>query len=184
MDNLSVRQILFPTDYSEISRIAGRTAAQLARHFDARLHVIHVVPSVTDPGPREALSTAIADLASQVDVITAIVNGRPAREIVDYATQHDIDLVVMGTHGRTGVSRALLGSVAEAVVRRAPCPVLTVPAASAPLMDDRPLPAEDPRVVCGELSAELICDTCRSLIRNEGRTTSVNRQHGGQAAKR
>jgi nucleotide-binding universal stress UspA family protein len=184
MDDLSVRQILFPTDYSDISRVAGRTAAQLARHFDARLHVVHVVPPVTYPGPGEALSTAIADLGPHVDVVTAIVNGRPAREIVDYTAQHDIDLVVMGTHGRTGVSRALLGSVAEAVVRRAPCPVLTVPAARLPLGDDRPLPAEDPCVVCGDLSDELICDACRSLIRNEARPASVSRQDGRQAAKR
>lgn len=130
MDELRVREILFPTDYSDISANAGRTAAQIARHFGARLHVMHVVPPVTDPGPADALPRAIADLDPGVDVVPVLTNGRPAREIAAYARRHRIDLIVMGTHSRTGVSRALLGSVAEGVVRRVPCPVLTVPAAS------------------------------------------------------
>ena len=64
MEDLSVRQILFPTDYSDISANAGRTAAQLARHFSARLHVLNVIPPVTDPGPPDALTTAAAELGA------------------------------------------------------------------------------------------------------------------------
>jgi len=124
---LKLSQILFATDYSDVSRAAGRKAAQLARHFNARLHVVHVVPPVTDPGPADAISTAIADLGPGIDVITAIIFGRPGREIVAYAARNAIDLIVIGTHGRTGVTRALLGSVAAMVVRRSGCPVLTVP---------------------------------------------------------
>jgi K+-sensing histidine kinase KdpD len=82
---------------------------------------------VTDPGPADALPAAVAALGSGVDVVSAILSGPPARAIVGYARRHHVDLIVMGTHGRTGVSRAVLGSVAEAVVRRAPCRVLTVP---------------------------------------------------------
>ena len=127
MDDVKVREILFPTDYSDVSANAGRTAAQLASHFGTRLHVVHVVPPVTDPGPADALPAAVAALGSGVDVVSAVLNGPPARAIVSYARRHAVDLIVMGTHGRTGVSRAVLGSVAEAVVRRASCRVLTVP---------------------------------------------------------
>jgi nucleotide-binding universal stress UspA family protein len=132
MDELTVRQILFPTDYSDISAHAGRTAAQMARHFGARLHVVHVVPPVTDPGPADALPAAIATLGDGLDIVSAVLNGRPAREIAEYAARHAVDLIVMGTHGRKGVSRAVLGSVAEAVVRQAQCLVLMVPAPKTP----------------------------------------------------
>jgi nucleotide-binding universal stress UspA family protein len=122
-----IRQILFPTDYSDASRAAGHLAAELARHFKAKLHVVHVVPLVTDPGPAGAMASAVAELESDVDFVTAVVLGRIAPEIVSYAGRHDIDMIVMGTRGRDSVSRAVLGSVAAAVVRRASCPVLTVP---------------------------------------------------------
>ena len=123
----TIRNILFPTDYSDASRPAGRMAADLARHFKARLHLVHVVPPVTDPGPAGAMAAALAELGPGVDVVTAVVHGRIASEIVSYAARHDVDMIVMGTRGRASVSRAVLGSVAAAVVRRAACPVLTVP---------------------------------------------------------
>jgi universal stress protein A len=184
MEDLGVRRILFPTDYSDISANAGRTAAQMARHFDARLHVVHVVPPVTDPGPAEALPRAVAHLGPGLDIVTATVTGRPALEIVHYARRHHIDLIVMGTHGRTGVSRALLGSVAEAVVRRAPCRVLTVPAAAA--IDEPPdMPsAEASCIACGTSSPDLVCEQCRGLIRGEARRTSLSRPDAGQAGSR
>ena len=119
-----IRQILFPTDYSDASRAAGHLAAELARHFKAKLHV---VPPVTDPGPAGAMASVVAELESDIDFVTAVVLGRIASEIVSYAGRHDIDMIVMGTRGRDSVSRAVLGSVAAAVVRRASCPVLTVP---------------------------------------------------------
>lgn len=126
---LAIRRILFPTDFSEASRRAGETALALARHFGARLVVLHVIPPVTDPEPRRAaLRSLAAELAADVPVETETVAGVPARQIAASASRHRIDLIVMGTHGRTGASHALLGSVAEAVLRRAPCPVLTVPA--------------------------------------------------------
>lgn len=125
---LAIRQILFATDFSDASRLAGTSARDFAHHFGARLHVLHVVPPVTDPTPAPAALRAVAsELERGVTVITTIASGLPARQIVAYARRNAIDLIVIGTHGRTGVSRALLGSVAEAVVRRAPCRVLTVP---------------------------------------------------------
>lgn len=124
---MTVRRILFPTDYSDASRAAGRVAAELARHFKAQLHIVHVVPPVTDPGTSDAMADAMAELGAGVEAVSAVVLGRVAPEIVSYATRHDVDIIVMGTRGRTSVSRTVLGSVAAAVVRRASCPVLTVP---------------------------------------------------------
>lgn len=184
MEGLSVRQIVFPTDYSDISANAGRTAAQLARHFGARLHVVHVVPPVTDPGPPEALPTAVAKLGAGIDTVAAVMTGRPAPAIVEYAIRHDIDMIVMGTHGRTGVSRALLGSVAEAVVRRAPCLVLTVPAGVRVNQSGEAAPRDEPCIVCGERSPDLICTTCRGLIRDDGQAASLSRQVAERATTR
>ncbi|HEY7518124.1 MAG TPA: universal stress protein [Methylomirabilota bacterium] len=140
MNSPTIRQILFPTDYSDASRAAGQLAAELARHFNAKLHVVHVVPPVTDPGPAGAMASAVAELGPGVDFVTTVVLGRIAAQIVSYAGRHDIDMIVMGTRGRTSVSRAVLGSVAAAVVRRASCPVLTVPESTKSLSvpDDAP----------------------------------------------
>jgi nucleotide-binding universal stress UspA family protein len=168
MSAFTVSQVLFPTDYSDVSRAAGHMAADLARRFNARLHVIHVVPPVTDPGPPESLPSALADLGPGLDAVTALVFGRPAREIVSYAWRHGIDVIVMGTHGRTGVSRALLGSVAEAVARHASCPVLTVPATTEEDTRERkPRIVNEACVACGAPSEDLICEGCRAAIRGD-----------------
>lgn len=165
--DFAVRQVVFATDYSDTSRAAGRTAADLARHFRARLHVVHVVPPVTDPGAPGALAGAVADLGPGLDVVTAVVTGLPAREIVAYAERHGAEMIVMGTHGRTGVSRVLLGSVAEAVVRRARCPVLTVPASEVAEWAEETITIDEACVVCGEASVDLICEACRALVRGD-----------------
>jgi nucleotide-binding universal stress UspA family protein len=170
-DTLRVRNVLFATDFSDASRAAGGSAAAFARHFGARLHVLHVVPPVTDPTPAPgALRTVAAELEPGLTVVTAIASGRVARHILDYADRNAVDLIVIGTHGRTGVSHALLGSVAEAVTRRSRCRVLTVPAS---LTDAGPLPTREEaaearttcRVCAAETPEELICGTCRAKIR-------------------
>ncbi len=74
----------------------------------------------------EARAYVEAATGGDVEIETVVETGRPARTIVEYATDHDVDHLVMGSHGRSGVSRILLGSVAETVVRRAPCPVTIV----------------------------------------------------------
>jgi nucleotide-binding universal stress UspA family protein len=125
---VAIRRILFPTDFSAYSAVAGRAAADLARQFGARLHVLHVVPPVTDPTPAPAaLRSVVGELGAGLTIDTHVSSGVPARQIVTYARRAGIDLIVMGRHGRTGVSGLLLGSVAEAVARRAPCWVLIVP---------------------------------------------------------
>jgi nucleotide-binding universal stress UspA family protein len=177
MTAFTVREILFPTDFSEVARQAAMTAGDVARYFGARVHVLHV----SGPGAEPAawLDAAVAGLGIGVQAIKRTASGTAARCIVQYAAEASVDLIVMGTHGRTGVSQALLGSVAEAVVRLAPCAVLTVPARfSLPVT---PPAAKEARcVVCSLTSPDLICVPCRSIIRGddskEERATAVSRR--------
>ncbi|HUK63720.1 MAG TPA: universal stress protein, partial [Dongiaceae bacterium] len=151
--SLQVREMLFATDFSEAAEQAGRTAADLARHFGARLHVLHVVGPGRDPEPAPAgLRHAVETLGRDLRTLPVTTPGSAAREIVAYATGQAIDLIVIGTHGRTGVSRVLLGSVAEAVVRRAACRVLTVPLHLGAAATSVASPEQERCVVCGQVS--------------------------------
>jgi nucleotide-binding universal stress UspA family protein len=181
MSGFGVRTLVFPTDFSECSYHAGRTAAAIARHFGARLHVLHVEPPVTAPAQPAQLAAAAADLGGGLEMATATVNGIPARQICAYAMRVGADLIVMGTHGRTGISRALLGSVAEAVVRHAGCPVMTIPAVEPAWVPAVPVaPAlEGECVVCGAASPDLICEVCRGIIRGETLERKRPEEHAG-----
>lgn len=134
-------QILVPTDGSDGTRGAVTHAIDLATTYDAALHTIYVVNTTAGvessvSGVLDALETAGENAidvviqqaeAAGVDTIEGVVaQGSPHRAILDYADQQDIDLVVMGTHGRTGLERYLIGSVTERVVRLSDAPVLTV----------------------------------------------------------
>lgn len=185
--DLSFSDILFATDFSEASRDAGRTAAELARHFGARLHVLHVVPPVTDPTPESAsMAAAVTELGAGLNVVTAIASGRVSSEIVHYAARHGVGLIVLGTHGRTGMTRALLGSVAEAVTRRARCRVMTVPTGGLAAVPSAPPEVEHVEetgfcVVCAApVHDELICGACRARIRGE----ALERKRGEERAGR
>ncbi|MFB6092911.1 MAG: universal stress protein [Haloquadratum sp.] len=134
--------ILVPTDGSPATDAAIDHAIELAEQYDATLHALYVVDtgaySSLEMGSEivaEALedegSQAVEDVKSRadaagVDVETSVETGVAHRNILDYVDDHDVDLVVMGTHGRTGVGRFLLGSVAEKVVRGSAVPVMTV----------------------------------------------------------
>ncbi|MBI2898127.1 MAG: universal stress protein [Deltaproteobacteria bacterium] len=130
-----IRSILAPVDFSEPSRSALDFALQLARRFDASLTILHVyeAPSGTDEHERvgQAARDAVEGLRtelSRADVLVQAVAavGSPADQILDWARAHGFDLIVMGTHGRRGLGHLVLGSVAEHVVRSAPCPVVTL----------------------------------------------------------
>jgi nucleotide-binding universal stress UspA family protein len=154
MSGLQIRTVVFPTDFSDCSRRAGVQAADVARHFGAQLHVLHVDDPVAAPTPPSRLTRATADLDVDGEVTTAIALGVPAHAICAYARGVDADLIVMGTHGRTGVSRAVLGSVAEAVVRHARCPVMTIPAMeAAPARVETPPPAAEGPCVRARLAS-------------------------------
>ncbi len=142
---IKLNTILVPSDFSECSDAAVLYGLELARRFDARVHLLHVIQDpATQPWAAEGLAIPLfaaveqwqkeakerleasvpkADAGRVTAVATVAV---PHPEILRYAAAHEIDLIVMGTHGRSGVSHMLLGSIAERVVRRAPCPVLTV----------------------------------------------------------
>jgi nucleotide-binding universal stress UspA family protein len=133
-------RVLVPTDGSEGSRAAVEHAVDLARTFDAVLHVLSVVDADVGVdgavvGTLDAFEAAGEDAvdevarraaAAGVETVTDVREGTPHRALLDYADEHAVDLVVMGTHGRTGLDRYLLGSVAERVVRLSDVPVLTV----------------------------------------------------------
>jgi nucleotide-binding universal stress UspA family protein len=171
---MGLKEILFPTDFSPASDVGGRIARDMAKEARAHLHVLHVVPPVTDPSvAAEALARVTRSVGDGLRVETALLSGRAARNIVDYARNKGIDLIVMGTHGLTGVSHAILGSVAETVVRLAPCLVMTVPAAvlekrgAVPAAPPAAVAAPRPCLVCGGSSDDLICESCRTRIRAE-----------------
>jgi nucleotide-binding universal stress UspA family protein len=119
-------QILVATDFSDEAEAALREAVDQAKHFGARLHIFHV-RFAGELGVTRLLADAKALAGQGVSVIVASASGDPASEILRYAREHAIDRIVLGTHGRSGVRRAILGSVAERVQREAACPVLTVP---------------------------------------------------------
>jgi nucleotide-binding universal stress UspA family protein len=141
-----LRRILVPTDFSDKSGAALTYGIALVEQFEASLHLLHIVETIvggeTLPwqlGPREDVERAIESHAwddlrgllppddqKRLRAELALGWGTPFVEIVRYARAHEIDLIAMGTHGRSGVKHLLMGSVAENVVRSAPCPVLTV----------------------------------------------------------
>ena len=183
---MKITQVLFPTDFSPASEPAGRVARELALQVGGTLHVIHVVPPVTDPTmAADRLNRAAADLGAGLAHEVALLSGRAAAEIVRYARDKGIGLVVLGTHGRTGVSRALLGSVAERVARTASCLVLTVPPGAlaggvAEAAEAAPPPALHRCVVCAGATEDLICEPCRTRIRGEALEHKLEAERAGR----
>jgi nucleotide-binding universal stress UspA family protein len=143
---IQLRKILLPTDFSAPSRNAARYAASFAEEYRARIYLLHVMEGPTPPmaseevgpgdgGLREEIERGVTEemkgalpenSGKGLEVIHLTRHGRPHEEIIGVAREMDVDLIVMGTHGRSGLSHILLGSTAERVVRNAPCPVLTV----------------------------------------------------------
>lgn len=140
-----IRKILVPTDFSPHSERAADYAAMLADRFQAKIDLLHVIEpfpySVTDTmtviNHGEALKTIAASLLDNarakleqngITVGAHLTRGAPYEKILDWAGKKKVDLIVMGTHGRTGVGHFLLGSVADRIVHLAPCPVLTMTA--------------------------------------------------------
>jgi nucleotide-binding universal stress UspA family protein len=135
-------EILVPTDGSAAADAAAETALNLAQRFDASLHAINVVelgesPTDVESEVAEAVTQrgtrTLATLGERADDAGVSATTRVEktadpvhRTIADYATDHDVDLIVMGTHGRTGLNRLVLGSVTERMLRTSPVPVLTV----------------------------------------------------------
>jgi nucleotide-binding universal stress UspA family protein len=155
---LPLGTVLHPTDFSENSEYAFRVACGLARDYKARLLLLHVmappmviyaggpVPAETWPSIDEVQEKLheLQGQAHHVRVETQVMEGDPVDMILRAAEETECDVIVMGTHGRTGLGRLLMGSVAEAVIRKAPCPVLSV----------KPAPMRRKAVEDGEEKAE------------------------------
>ena len=143
----AIKTILCPTDLSDECRPALLMACEWAQRFGSELHLLHVVDGLTNPYPylgppfneaaawetmiRQKAHTALdawplPEGFATLKIVRELKSGSPITHIVEYARATGIDLIVMGTHGRSGFSHLLLGSVAENVVRCAPCSVLTV----------------------------------------------------------
>ena len=144
---LSIKTVLVPTDFSDASETALTYGRAMAEAFGASLHLVHVMedllahawaaevyvasaPNLREEIERESRLRLEAMLPEaereRLQARVALLSGNPFIEIVRYAKANDIDLIVMGTHGRGPIAHMLLGSVAEKVVRKSPCPVLTV----------------------------------------------------------
>jgi universal stress protein A len=143
---IALQRILVPTDFSKESNAALQYGVGLAEAFDAQLHLLHVLEVIAGAEPltwqidqRNAIEARIEAAAwdelrrllpaadqARFKAELALEWGSPLEEIIRYAGEHAIELITMGTHGRGGVKRLVIGSVAENVVRSAKCPVLTV----------------------------------------------------------
>lgn len=143
MDTVAVRTILAPTDFSECSVAAMKQAVELAERFLAKVVFLHVMEqpaygielSLAHPAAHREVGAVLAEMlrehvervkAHGIEVEWHLEVGTPFLEIRAAAERYGVDLIVMGTHGRTGLAHAVLGSVAERMVQHAPCPVLTV----------------------------------------------------------
>jgi len=142
---MEIKRILFPTDFSEGAMNALPYAVDMVRHYGARLYMLHVMHDIAVSGlhiPHVSLDVIHKEIEAEAskeiekfgvmerqdikNIEYVILRGVPYEEILKFVEKNNIDLIVMGTHGRKGLDRVLFGSVAERVVRNAPCPVLTV----------------------------------------------------------
>ena len=141
-----IKKVLVPIDFSDYSKNSLRYAVNFAKQFNAEIYLIYVlepviyppdfsmgqiaIPSINaewDERAREELENlAKTEIPEGVNVKTILKNGKPFLEIIDTASEENIDLIIIATHGHSGVEHILFGSTAEKVVRKAPCPVLTL----------------------------------------------------------
>lgn len=144
---IQLKNVLFATDFSDYSLTAANYAIDIAEQYNAKLHLLHVLEKIPpilairtldlsqekilssmEEEANSALNKIASDFKSKTtnEIVTALKKGIDYQEIVDYSKEAKIDLIVIATHGRTGILHTLIGSVAEKVVRYAQCPVLVI----------------------------------------------------------
>ena len=143
---MEIKKILFPTDFSEGALSALPYAVELAKKYGAKLYMLHIIYDVATASgwyvPHASFDEMYKELEAGAkkelerfgleqrrdlkDIEYSVIRGIPYAEILKFAKGKDIDIIVIGTHGRKGIDRVLFGSTAERVVRNAECPVLTV----------------------------------------------------------
>jgi nucleotide-binding universal stress UspA family protein len=153
---ITLKKILVPTDFSEGACHALRYGTSFAREYGAELLIVHVVESVAAPYASDLFPVPMAEVFQELSAYaqgelrklaeqakakgvvarTMVVHGKPSLEIMRVAREETIDMIVLGTHGKGVLDQALFGSTTERVVRKAPCPVLTVRVAEHEFVDD------------------------------------------------
>ena len=141
---INLKNILCPVDHSDCSKEALKYAVSFAMKDNSKLYLLHVIdirafdesidtmtPQIPDNETLKQLKTKLLDcipeeIRDDMDVEALVVQGIPFAEIISTAREKEIDMIVIGSHGRTGIAHMMLGSVSEKVVRKAPCPVLIV----------------------------------------------------------
>jgi len=141
---ITLKKILCPIDHSDCSKEALKYAVSFALRNEAELYLLHVIDIRTFDENLDSITKQIADessinnlkkkllecvpeeIRSDMKIEAIVVQGIPFVEIIRFAKKNEVDMLVLGTHGRTGLAHMMLGSVSEKVVRKAPCPVLTV----------------------------------------------------------
>ncbi len=208
---IQVKRILVPTDFSDCSQRGIEYAISLAKDFQAQIFLLHVMElpvygldlSLMHPRAIMSVRHKLMEMMQQwvdqlknqgVEVEGNFVTGVPSIEILEAAKKHEADLIVMGTHGRTGLAHIMLGSTAERVIQRARCPVLTVKAIKAApepagkeesvLEVSHPTIGETPGSkgvtfchLCGQPSQDIVCETCKIRVQEEAfeRTEGVEK---------
>lgn len=144
---LHIKKILVPVDFSDNSKAALKTAVQFGTFFQAELVLIHVieplfyppdftlgqitVPSmdtknIEEQARQELMKLALMEVQGKLESKVIVKSGKPFSEIIDTAAEEDVDLIIISSHGHSGMEQILFGSTSEKVVRKAPCPVLTL----------------------------------------------------------
>jgi universal stress protein A len=143
---IKLKKVLVPTDFSDSARQALRYGMSFAKEYGAELVLLHVVENLTVGYASDLFPVPMAEVFQEISgyaktelaklgteararglaVQEQVVQGKPSAEIIRFASEHEIDVIVLGTHGKGMLDQALFGSTTERVVRRAPCPVLTV----------------------------------------------------------
>ncbi len=143
---IKLKKVLVPTDFSDGARQALRYGMSFAKEYGAELWLLHVVENLTVGYASDLFPVPMAEVFQEISgyakselaklseeargrglsVQQEVVQGKPSAEIIRFASEHEIDVIVLGTHGKGMLDQALFGSTTERVVRRAPCPVLTV----------------------------------------------------------
>ena len=154
--NIALKSILVPTDFSEYSKKSLRYAVSFAKQFNASITLLYVVEPAVFPSDfgfaqinfpdmekdmlekaEQELKQIINEVNSELKITSAVRSGIPFVEVTSFAGEEKMDLIIVATHGRTGVEHILFGSTAEKIIRKAPCPVLVVRAEERDFVDER-----------------------------------------------
>jgi nucleotide-binding universal stress UspA family protein len=201
MVSTRIKRILVPTDFSDCSQAGVEYAISLAKDFEAQIYLLHVMEppvygidfSLMDPGVLPSMKNQLVKMVQKlvdrlreegIEAVGDFVTGVPSTEIVKAAKKQVADLIIMGTHGRTGFAHVMLGSTAERVLQQAHCPVLTVkaikrvaqageeakagtagasPAAGGAVSDKDTTFCH----LCGKPSQDIACEACKIRVQAE-----------------